>query len=380
MAGGPAGFMSKFNAVRAHIGDAIELKKVTSFMSNVKLSSFGTGMKDLASLATNGLDGAMGDLKAAAQAMGSAGAMFDIKDMASFGSAAGVLKKLSSIKMGNASGVNEAMAKAGVDLNDINNPIYADKIKLAVGGIKNPKVLNSVADQVGVKPAAGLPASLNNYLTGSFNNLGNPFKGLPSQAPANPNAAADALVSAQSSDPASNPASFNTSNDTTSFGTTVKSTDTTGSDVEAQIDALFKLVAEVTDEIVQAAIKITNDYEAIDVNAPDAQEKFNILRAEVNANFNDNNKFRDLERKAIAAEVAAVNLINNQLPRRTNAQKITINAYVINLDRYIKKYIKEAQTAFVAAAKGSRLATQEKITAAQGKVTAAQGGLTVTTS
>jgi hypothetical protein len=370
MAGGPAGFMSKFNAVRAHLGDAIELKKVTAFMSNVKLSSFGTGMKDLSSLATNGLDGVMGDLKAAAAAMGSAGAMFDTKDMASFGSAAGMIKKLSSIKLGNASGANEAMAKAGVDLNDINNPIYADKIKLALNGIKNPKILNSVAAQTGIKPAAGLPESLNNNLTGAFNKIGNPFKGLPSQAPANPNAAADLLSPPQTSDPASSPASFNSSNDERTFGTTVQSTDTSAEDIKAQIDALFKIVIDGAYEIKEDTNKIIADYDAIDVKAADAQEKFNSVRESITATYKD--KFGALDIKMVNAANATNPLIKS-LPIKTNAQKIERNSYVDQRDGPIESLIKNAQAMVRNAVKDQRLFVQ-------GKITAAKGGLAVTTS
>jgi hypothetical protein len=157
MAGGPAAFMQKLNTARGHIADSIELKKVTAFTANQSLDSFGTGMKKMSSLSSNGLDGALGNMAAAGAAMAAAGPLFDLSDVKNLGSPVGLIKKLTSSKMANATGVNAELAKAGIDVADLENPAYADKISKVMNNIKDPKVLKDVADQFGVNPPGGLP-------------------------------------------------------------------------------------------------------------------------------------------------------------------------------------------------------------------------------
>jgi len=157
MAGGPAAFMQKLNTARGHIADSIELKKVTAFTANQSLDSFGTGMKKMSSLSSNGLDGALGNMAAAGAAMAAAGPLFDLSDVKNLGSPVGLVKKLTGSKMANATGVNAELAKAGIDVADLENPAYADKISKVMNNIKDPKVLKDVADQFGVNPPGGLP-------------------------------------------------------------------------------------------------------------------------------------------------------------------------------------------------------------------------------
>ena len=154
-AGGPAAFMQKFNAARGHIADSIELKKVTAFTANQSLDSFGSGMQSISSLSTNGLDGALGDMTAASKAMTAAGSLFDLSDMANFGSSTGLINKLTSSKMSNSTGINAALANAGIT--DLTNPANADKIDKVMASITDPKVLKDVADQFNISPPGGLP-------------------------------------------------------------------------------------------------------------------------------------------------------------------------------------------------------------------------------
>ena len=157
MAGGPAAFMQKFNAARGHIADAIEIKKVTAFTANQTLDSFGSGMKKMSSLSSNGLGGAMGNMAAAGAALAAAGPMFDLGDIKNMGSPVGLVKKLLGSKMSNSTGVTGELTKAGVDINDLENPAFADKISKVMGNIKDPKALKDVAEQFGIKPPGGLP-------------------------------------------------------------------------------------------------------------------------------------------------------------------------------------------------------------------------------
>jgi len=177
-AGGPAAFMSKLNTARGHIADTIELKKVTAFTANQSLESFGTGMNKISSLSSNGLDGVMGNMAAASAAMAAAGPLFDLSDTANLGSPVGLINKLASSKLANATGVNAALTKAGVNINDLSNPANADKISKVMSSITDPKAIKDVADQFGVNPPGGLP----DVGKQSFAALtaANPFAGAPS--------------------------------------------------------------------------------------------------------------------------------------------------------------------------------------------------------
>jgi hypothetical protein len=174
MAGGPAAFMQKFNAARGHIADSIEIKKVTAFTANQSLDSFGSGMKSISSLSSNGLGGVMGNMAAAGAAMAAAGPLFNLNDVKNLGSPVGLVKKLASSKMANATGVNAELTKAGVDIDDLENPAYADKISKVMNNISDPKILKDVADQFDIKPPGGLPEVGKQSFADA-----NPFAGIP---------------------------------------------------------------------------------------------------------------------------------------------------------------------------------------------------------
>jgi hypothetical protein len=180
-AGGPAAFMQKLNTARGHIADTIELKKVTAFTANQSLESFGTGMNKISSLSSNGLDGVMGNMAAAGAAMAAAGPLFDLSDTANLGSPVGLINKLASSKLANATGVNAALTKAGVNINDLSNPANADKISKVMSSITDPKAIKDVADQFGIKPPGGLPDVGKQSFAAL--NAANPFAGAPDSGP-----------------------------------------------------------------------------------------------------------------------------------------------------------------------------------------------------
>lgn len=227
-AGNPTAFMSKLNQARAHIADSIELKKVTEFCKNQDLSKFGSGMNNLTSLASNGLDGVMGDFASAGEAFAAAGPLFDMSDMKNFGSPVGLAKKLASTKMANATGLNQKLTEAGVDVNDLENPAFSDKISKVMSGINDPKVLSSVAEQFGVNPPVGLPSVSNNSLTEGLlaAQQANPFAGVKSYtgADASINKSGDQLLgfggsSGVNVEPSNNPQVWGGLNSAGAFGT-----------------------------------------------------------------------------------------------------------------------------------------------------------------
>ena len=166
-AGNPAAFGAVISQAQGHINDSLELKYATNFMANISFSDMGAGITNMSSLTTHGLDGAMGNLGSAAKALTAMGPLSDLADMKNFGTTAGLINKLNSAYLGNASGVNGAIAAAGLD---INNPEHSAAIDKIVGSIKDPAVINTVAEQFKVNPFAGLPSA------GSDNSLNNASK------------------------------------------------------------------------------------------------------------------------------------------------------------------------------------------------------------
>ena len=152
-----AGFGSILQQVTQHCKDSVQLKQCTDFLGSVDYSSFGSGITDMGSMVDRGTSTVFGDLNAAGAAMMSTGSMFNGIDIKDFGNPLGIVKALQSNKLANFSGVNNALSAAGVPLDDLDNPIYADKIKLVLSNIKNPNVINTVAEQFGINPAKGLP-------------------------------------------------------------------------------------------------------------------------------------------------------------------------------------------------------------------------------
>lgn len=147
--GNHAAFGSFLNQAQGHIADSIELKNATNFISNTSFSDYGSGITNMSSLATQGLDGSLGDLGNVSKVFESAGPVYDLKDMSKFGTSAGLIDKLNTVKLGNATGVNGAIANAGLDLNMPEHTAQVDKI---MGSITDPKVISTVTEQLGISP------------------------------------------------------------------------------------------------------------------------------------------------------------------------------------------------------------------------------------
>jgi hypothetical protein len=148
-----AAFGQVLNQAQGHIADSIELTKATAFISNTSFSDYGTGITNMSSMATQGLDGALGDLGNVSKAFTAAGPVFDLKDMSKFGTSAGLIDKLNSVKLGNASGINGAIAGAGLDLSMPEHTAQVDKI---MGSITDPKVISTVTEQLNISPGGSI--------------------------------------------------------------------------------------------------------------------------------------------------------------------------------------------------------------------------------
>jgi len=199
-------FGSILNQAKNHISDSVDLKNATNFISNTSFEDLGSGITNFSSMTTQGLNTTFGSLEGAAVAMSAAGPCFDTADMANFGSGAGFVNKLSSVKLANFSGVNEQLAANGVNLDDLSNPVYADTIQNTLNNITDPSAIATIKDQLDLNNLSSIsnlndftnlnkltsdPAQLSGF-TGGLAGMSEKFKDLGASFP-NPAAATDML-------------------------------------------------------------------------------------------------------------------------------------------------------------------------------------------
>jgi hypothetical protein len=153
------GFGKLLGQVHGHINNAKDITNATTFLANSSYSDFGSGITDMGSMADHGLTNSFGSLSGAGAAMVSTGSMFNGVDIKNFGTSTGLVQSLNNNKLGNATGVNALLAKNGIPLDDLDNPVYTDQINQIMGSVKDPAAINTAADQYGITdPFGGLPS------------------------------------------------------------------------------------------------------------------------------------------------------------------------------------------------------------------------------
>lgn len=170
--GNHAALGSFLNQAQGHISDAIDLNNTTNFISTTNFVDYGSGITNMSSMVDQGLTGKLGSLSAAGAALTSTGSMFDGIDSKNIGSPAGLVQALNANKLGNSSGLNAKLEAAGVDLNNLESPKYADKIAQVTSSIKDPAILKTVSSHFGQTTSGQT----------SLGELSNPIKSL---SPAN---------------------------------------------------------------------------------------------------------------------------------------------------------------------------------------------------
>jgi hypothetical protein len=153
------GFGAIVGKVQSHISNSNDVLNSTTFLKDSNYSDFGSGITDMSSMGDRGMTNVFGSLPGAGKAMSSFGTMFNGIDVKRFGTPSGLVESLQNNKLANATGLNQKLADSGVDLNDIHNPVYADKISSVLGSIKDPAAISTSADQFGINnPFVGLPS------------------------------------------------------------------------------------------------------------------------------------------------------------------------------------------------------------------------------
>jgi hypothetical protein len=151
-------FGSIVGQVQGHIETSHNLINTSNFLSNSSYSDFGTGINNLGSMADRGLTNTLGSLPGAGKAIESTGTMFNGISAEKFGSPVGIVQSLQNNKLANATGLNQKLVDAGVDLNNLDDPVYKDQISQVLGSVNNPAAINTTAEQMNITdPFAGLP-------------------------------------------------------------------------------------------------------------------------------------------------------------------------------------------------------------------------------
>ena len=154
-----AAFGSFLSQAQNHIKDSIEVRRATDFMANTNYGDFGSGITNMSSMVDRGLTSQIGNFSGAGAAMLSTGSMFNGIDIKNFSTPTGLVQSLQNNKLSNVTGVNAKLAAAGVDLNDLDNPVYKGQIDQVMGSITDPRAINMSADQFGItNPFSGLPS------------------------------------------------------------------------------------------------------------------------------------------------------------------------------------------------------------------------------
>jgi hypothetical protein len=153
------GFGAIVGKVQSHISNSNDVLNTTNYLKGVDYPDFGSGIKDMGSMGDRGMTNVFGSLSGAGAAMSSTGKLFNGIDIKHFGTPSGMVESLTNNKLANATGLNDKLIAAGVDLNNIHDPVYADKISQVMGSIKDPVAINVTAEQMNItNPFAGLPS------------------------------------------------------------------------------------------------------------------------------------------------------------------------------------------------------------------------------
>jgi hypothetical protein len=177
-AGNPAAFGDFLLQAKSHVLDSIDIKKAVNAINAQDFSTVGAGATNMSSMVDRGLTATLGSTAAAGAALKATGTMMEGTDPAKMGTPGALVESMTKNKLANATGLNAKLAAAGVNLDDIHNPVYTDKIQSVLSSIKDPVVLNVAADQFNQTPFAGLPS-----YSGSDSSLytANPFGGAAAQ-------------------------------------------------------------------------------------------------------------------------------------------------------------------------------------------------------
>jgi len=153
------GFGGIVSSAMAHCNNSKDLISTTNSLKGQTYPDYGSGIVDSGSMADRGINNTFGSYSSAGSALGSGGTMWNGIDVKDIGTSGGIAQSLQNNKLGNATGLNQKLTEAGVDIRDLTDPAYQDKISSTLSSITDPGAINTSAEQFEqANPFAGLPA------------------------------------------------------------------------------------------------------------------------------------------------------------------------------------------------------------------------------
>ena len=141
---------SYFNQIVSHVSTASDIVASTGTMANIGFGDLGSGITNIATMSDQGLSNVLGNLTVAAEVMQHAGKVYDVTDLASFGTPGGLVNSLIVNRLANYSGLNAQLAINQVDMTQLTAPAFAPQIVNALLVIRDITILNTVADHYGI--------------------------------------------------------------------------------------------------------------------------------------------------------------------------------------------------------------------------------------
>lgn len=147
-----AAFGSFLQQAVGHCNDSVQINQNMDFLSKTNFSNFGSGITNLGSMADRGVSNSFGSFAGTGELIKSTGSMFNGVDVKDFGTTTGLVKSLQDNKLANFTSINQKLTNAGVPLDDLDNPVYKEKIDQVCEQTTDPITLGTVADQYQVAP------------------------------------------------------------------------------------------------------------------------------------------------------------------------------------------------------------------------------------
>jgi hypothetical protein len=149
---GPASFGMRYQIVATHIFDSIVILTSVDNLGDTEYEIYGSGITDIVSMTTRGLNVTLGDLESVAVVFEEIGPLYDLNFMSRFGTLAGLIENLINNKIGFSTGVTTALNNAGMPLNEIRESVYEDIVTKALRTITDQDAIDLVIDQYDLTP------------------------------------------------------------------------------------------------------------------------------------------------------------------------------------------------------------------------------------
>ena len=153
------GFGQIVGQATAHIEDSKNLLNTKKFIAGTDYPDYGSGVKNFDDMADRGMTNVFGSLSDSGTALSSTGTLFNGINVKDLGTPGGIAQSFNNNKLANVTGLNQKMGANGVDLNNLTDPSYRDKIASALQSIDDPAAITTSAEQFEqANPFAGMPA------------------------------------------------------------------------------------------------------------------------------------------------------------------------------------------------------------------------------